>query len=100
MTAVSSLREVTLVIEQAKIALSAGVAEVTMAVTKTVVNGMTCGITRKKSRAAVSHVPLAKVAVTPAGLTRAAIGGVDASKMTRLIQGRTQCCLRLKNHWE
>ena len=87
-------------IEQTKVALSAGVAEVTVVVAKTVANGMTHGITQKKSHAAVSHVPLAKVAVTPAVLTRATIGGVDATEMTRLIQGQTQCCLRLKNHRE
>ena len=99
-TAVSSLHEATLAIEQTKVALSAGVAEVTVVVAKTVANGRTRGVTRKKSRAAASHVPLAKVAVIPAGLTRAAIGGVDATEMTRLTQGRTQCCLRLKNHRE
>ena len=99
-TAVSSLHEATLAIEQPKVALSAGVAEVTVVVTKTVANGMTHGVTRKKSRVAVSHAPLAKVVMTPAGLTRATIGGVDATKMTLLIQGRTQCCLQLRNHWE
>ena len=99
-TAVSSLREVTLAIEQTKVALSAEVAEVTVVVAKIVANGMTRGVTRKKSHTAVSHVPLAKVAVTLAGLTRAAIGGVDTTKMTLLIQGRMQCCLRLKNHRE
>ena len=99
-TAVSSLHEATLAIEQTKVALSAGVAEVTVVVAKTVANGMTHGVTRKKSRVAVSHAPLAKVAMTPAGLTRAAIGGVDATEMTLLIQGQMQCCLRLKNHRE
>ena len=100
MTTVRSLRKATLAIEQTKVALSAGVAEVTVVVAKTVANGMTHGVTRKKSRVAASHVPLAKVAMTPAGLTRAAIGGVDATEMTLLIQGLTQCCLRLKNHRE
>ena len=96
-TALSSLREATLAIEQTRVALSAGVAEVTVVVAKTAANGMTCGIAQEKSRAAPSHAPLAKVAVTPAGLTRAAIGSVDATEMTLLIQSRTQCCLRLKN---
>ena len=99
-TALSSLREATLAIEQIRVALSAGVAEVTVVVVKTAANGMTHGVAREKSRTAVSHAPLSKVAVTPAGLTRAAIGGVDATEMTLLIQGRTQCCLRLKNHRE
>ena len=100
MTTVSSLREATLAIEQTKVALSVGVAEATVVVAKTVANGMMRGVTQKKSHAVASHVPLAKVAVTPAGLKRAAIGGVGATKMTRLIQGRTQCCLRWKNHRE
>ena len=99
-TALSSLREATSAIEQTKVALSAGVAEATVVVVKTAAKGMTCGVVREKSRAAASHVPLAKVAVIPAGLTRAAIGGVDATEMTRLTQGRTQCCLRWKNHRE
>ena len=86
-TAVSSLHEATLAIEQTKVALSAGVAEATVVVVKTAAKGMTCGVVREKSRAAASHVPLATVAMTPAGLTRAAIGGMDATKMTRLIQG-------------
>ena len=97
-TAVSSLHEATLAIEQTEVASSAGVAEVTVVVAKTVANGMTHGVTRKKSRVAVSHAPLAKVAMTPAGLTRAAIGSVDATEMTLPIQGLTQCCLRLKSH--
>ena len=99
-TALSSLPEATLAIEQTRVALSAGVAEATAVVAKTAANGRTRGVAREKSRAAASHAPLAKVAVTPAGLTRAAIGGEDATGMTRLIQGRTQCCPRLKNHRE
>ena len=100
MTAVSSLRKATLAIEHTKVALSTGVAEVTVVVAKTVANVMTCSVTQKKSRTAVSHAPLAKVAVTPAGLTRAAIGGMDAIEMTRPIQGRTQYCLQLRSHRE
>ena len=86
-TALSSLREATLAIEQTRVALSAGVAEATAVVVKTAANRMTRGVAREKSRAAVSHAALAKVAVTPAGLTRAVIGGVDATEMTHLIQG-------------
>ena len=99
-TALSSLHEATLAIEQTRVALSVGVAEATAVVTKTAANGMTCGVAREKSRAAASHAPLARVAVTLAGLTRAAISGEDTTGMTRLIQGRTQCCPRLKNHRE
>ena len=100
MTTVSSLCKATLAIEQTRVALSAGVAEASAVVAKTAANGITRGVAREKSRVAASHAPLAKVAVTPAGLTRAAIGGVDATEMTLLIQGRTQFCLWLKNHRE
>ena len=99
-TTLSSLREATLAIKQTRVALSVGVAAVTVVVAKTAANGMTHGVVREKSRVAASHAPLAKVAVTLAELTRAVIGGVDATEMTRLIQGRMQCCLRLKNHRE
>ena len=93
MTAAIFLREVTLAIEQKRGTLSVEAAGVAMVVAKTVANVMThgmmmSGITRKRSRTAVSHVPLAKMAVTPGGLTRAAIGSVDAIEMTHPTQGR------------
>ena len=105
LTAVIFLHEATLVIEQTRVALSMQVAGVTMVVAKTVANVMThgvmtFGITQKRSRAMVSCTPLRKVAVTPGGLTRATIGGMDAIKMTRLTQGLMQCCMQLRNHRE
>ena len=108
-TAVSSPHEATLAIGQTRVVLSVGVARVTAVVAKTVAktvaNVMTCGvmtrgITQKKSCATISHAPLAKVAVTPGGLTRAAISGVGAIRMTCLTQGQTQCCPQLRNQRE
>lgn len=105
MTTVSSPHEATLEIGQTRVVLSVEVAGVTAVVAKTVANMMTCGvmtcgITQRKSHTMVSHAPLAKVAVTPSGLTRAAIGGMGAMGMTRLTQGRMQCCPQLRNQRE
>ena len=104
-TVVNSLREVTLAIGQTRVVLSVGVARVTAVVTKTVVNVMTHAmmmrsIMQKKSQTTVSCAPLAKVVMTPDGLTRAMIGSVGTIGMTRQTQGRTQCCPQLRNQWE
>ena len=81
MTTVSFPCKATLAIGQTRVVLSIEVAGVTIIVTKTVSNVMTSGVMmngvmQKKICTTVSHAPLTKVAVTPGGLTRAAIGGV------------------------
>ena len=105
MTTVSFPCKATLAIGQTRVVLSMEVAGVTIIVTKTVANVMTSGVMmhgvmQKKICTMVSYAPLTKVAVTPGGLTRAAIGGVGATGMTRLTQGRMQCCSQLRNQWE